>query len=411
VPEQPLIAVLDLVTSVGGVQRVTASVWPRLTDRYRVGVIDPYGNPEYAQLLAGSAIERIDLLRPPRRRYIGGHGATRALSLASRAPWLGAAALRLRRWVRARRPSVVYFNQLPAFLFFSLAVPPDTRVVYHAHGFTSAAEVRRPRYIARRCSRVVAVSRAVAEILVEAGVDPERIEVVHNGIDVEGLRRSASSGEPLPRRGPGEVVLAHVGVLGPHKQQHVSIEALARLPPHVVLWLCGNVAEGGDASYEAALRRRAEVLGVAPRVHFLGWRDDAAHVVSAADVVLLPSVQESFGMALAEAMALGKPCVGAAVGGIPEVIEDGVTGRVVPPEVAAFAGALAPLVGSAALRRAMGDAGALRVARHFTLDAQADRLAGVLASAIEGRVDGEAPADRVASRPSRGQVEGSARCS
>jgi glycosyltransferase involved in cell wall biosynthesis len=411
VPERPLIAVVDLVTSVGGVQRVTASVWPRLTDRYRVGIIDPYRNPDYARLLAGSAVERIDLLRPPRRRYIGGHGAARILSLASRAPWLGAAALRLRRWVGARRPSVVYFNQLPAFLFFAHAVPPGTRVVYHAHGFTSPAEVRRPRYVARRCSRVIAVSRAVADILVEAGVDRARIEVVHNGIDVEALRRSASSGGPLPPRAPGEVVLAHVGVLGPHKQQHVSIEALARLPAHAVLWLCGNVAEGGDAGYEAALRRRAEALGVASRVRFLGWRDDAAHVVSAADVVLLPSVQESFGMALAEAMALGKPCVGAAVGGIPEVIEDGVTGRVVPPEAAAFAGALAPLVRSSALRRAMGEAGAHRVARLFTLDAQADRLAGVLASAIDGRVEGDAPADHAASRTTHGQVGGPARYS
>ncbi|ABS26829.1 glycosyltransferase [Anaeromyxobacter sp. Fw109-5] len=408
-PDLPLIAVVDLVTSIGGVQQVTASVWPRLTDRFRVAIIDPYGNPEYARLFRGAGVDRIDLLPPPSRRYIGGHGPARLLALASRAPWLGAAALRLRRWIRGRRPKVLCFNQLPALLLFSRVVPRDTRVVYHAHGIFSAGEVRRLGNVARRCSRVVAVSRAVADAMGDAGIDRGRIEVIHNGVDVDALRKSAASGEALPPRAPGEVVLAHVGVLAPHKQQHVSIDALARLPLRAVLWLCGDVPEGGDAGYGVALRSRAAALGVESRVHFLGWRNDAAHVISRADVAILPSVQESFGMVLAEAMALGKPCVGAKVGGIPEVIEDGVTGRVVPADAAAFAAALDPLVSSAALRHAMGDAGAHRVARLFTLEAQADRLARVLAVALDGAL-ARGPAQRTADTHMHDDACDTARC-
>ncbi|GEJ58168.1 glycosyltransferase [Anaeromyxobacter diazotrophicus] len=382
-PEQPLIAFVDLVTSVGGVQTVMASVWPRLADRYRCAVIDAYGNPDYARLWSGTAVERVELLRPPRRRYIGGRGATRVLGLAARAPWLTWAALRLRRWVRTHRPSVVYFNQLPAFLWFSRAIPAATPVVYHAHGVGAVRAAEAP-YVGRRSSRVVAVSRAVADSLARAGVDRDRIDVVYNGVDVDAERRVAAAGAALPDSAPGEVVLAHVGVLIAHKQQHVSIEALSRLPPHVTLWLCGSMPSGADPGYEASLRALAERLGVARRVHFLGWRDDVPHVISRADVVILPSVQEAMPRALVEAMAAGKPCVGAAVGGIPEIIEDGVTGRVVPPTAAEFAAALAPLATSASARRALGEAGARRAARLFTLEAQQERLAAVLASAMGG---------------------------
>jgi glycosyltransferase involved in cell wall biosynthesis len=181
------------------------------------------------------------------------------------------------------------------------------------------------------------------------------------------------------------VVLVHPAVLGPRKQQHVAIEALAALPPSAVLWLCGATAPGGDPGYEAGLRALAARLGVADRVRFLGWRDDLPAVLAAADVALLPSRMESFGLVLAEAMALGKPCAGAAVGGIPEVIEDGVTGVVSAPEPAAFAAALAPLVASAALRGRMGEAGRRRVLESFGAARQAAAVAALLGEALGQR--------------------------
>jgi glycosyltransferase involved in cell wall biosynthesis len=108
-------------------------------------------------------------------------------------------------------------------------------------------------------------------------------------------------------------------------------------------------------------------------------------VLAAADVALLPSRAESFGMVLAEAMALGKPCVGAAVGGIPEVVEDGVTGVLAAPEPAPFAAALAPLVASAELRRRMGEAGRRRVLASFTAGRQAEAVAELLAETLRQR--------------------------
>lgn len=377
----------DLVTSVGGVQNVMSRLLPRLAGTFDIAVIDGYRHPDYARMLSGAGVERVELGSAPERRFIGGAGrAGRALNVARRAPWLAATALRLRRWVAARRPAAIWFNQLPSVSLFPRFLPDSAAVVYHAHGFSSAAEIRGGPRIARRCARILAVSEAVARMVREAGMGGCAITVVHNGVDPDELaRRAPLATAPLPDRAPGQVVLAHVAVLGPRKQQHVAIEALARLPLNVVLWLCGGVAEGGDPAYAARLDALAARLRVRDRVVFLGWRDDVPAVLAAADVAILPSAEESFGMVLAEAMALGKPCAGAAVGGIPEVIEDGRTGFVAPPEGGAFAAALAPLVASAEVRRAMGQEGRRRVERLFTLDRQARRVAEALEAMLAQR--------------------------
>lgn len=385
---RPRLAVVDLVTSVGGVQQVMALLLPRLAETFEVAVVDPYRNPEYAGLLAGRDLLQVALGPAPARRFVGGAGRLgRAAALARRAPWLALTGLRLRRWVSAWRPDVLWTNQLPAVSFFPAFLPAGSpAIVYQAHGFDSAAELRGGPRLARRCARVVAVSAAVAGLLREAGVPAGKIAVVHNGVDAEGVvRRAGALAAPLPARAPGEVVLVHPAVLGPRKQQHVAIEALAALPRAAVLWLCGGTAAGGDPAYEDGLRALAARLGVASRVHFLGWRADLPAVLAAADVAVLPSRAESFGMVLAEAMALGKPCAGAAVGGIPEVVEDGVTGVVATPEPAPFAAALAPLVASADLRRRMGEAGRRRVSARFTAARQAAAVAELLAETLRQR--------------------------
>lgn len=387
---RPRLAVVDLVTSVGGVQHVMALLLPRLAEAFEVAVVDPYDHPGWARLLADRGLARVVPGPAPRRRFVGGTGvAGRALALARRAPWLAATGLRLRRFVAGWSPDVLWTNQLPAAAFFQAFLPAAApALVWAAHGLDAPAQLRAARRHARRCARIVAVSGAVAGILREAGVEPGRVAVVHNGVDAEALaRRAREPAAPLPPRTPGEVVLVHPAVFGPHKQQHVAIEALAALPTPAALWLCGATAQGGDPAYEAGLRALAARLRVTDRVRFLGWRPDLPAVLAAADVVLLPSRMESFGLVLAEAMALGRPCAGAAVGGIPEVIEDGVTGVVAPPEADAFARALAPLVASAALRARMGEAGRRRVLERFGAARQAEAVAALLLELLRQRAE------------------------
>jgi glycosyltransferase involved in cell wall biosynthesis len=378
---KPLVTVVDLVTSVGGTQKVMADLLPRLGEQFRVTIIDAYCHPNYARLFPPAVIDQVSLGDAPERRFIGGSGPVeRARKLAERGPWLVATGLRLRKWVERRRPAVIYFNQLPTLSFLSRFLPASgPRIVYHAHGFSSAADIRDGRRLGRICARILAVSHSVATVMVDAGVSRSTISVVHNGIDPERVRqRARAASAPLPARDPDEVIIAHVGVLSAHKQQHVAIEALARLPKQVTLWICGGVPEGGDPSYAQRLRGQAARLGISSRVRFLGWRDDVPSVLAAADVAVLPSREESFGLALAEAMALGKPCVGTAIGGIPEVIEHGITGFVTPSDPGAVAEALSQLVASTDARRKMGAAGQQRVERLFTVERQAREVRAAL---------------------------------
>ena len=388
-----LIAVFDLVTGIGGVQRVMALLLPPLKEEFRVVVIDPYGHPDHLATMRDLDIPVETLGRPPKRRYVGGMGTPwRPFYLAVRLPWMLRTAWRLRRWVRENRPDVMYFNQLKTAHFFARFLPRGSpALVYHAHGFRSAGEIGRgaARLLSRRFCRVMAVSRITANFLVEAGVDPQEVEVVYNAVDAERIRREATAdGPPLPPPPDKGIVFVHAAVIAPYKAQHLGIEALARMPAeyNAHLWLCGDVMEGGDRSYLDRLHGLVETRGLRGRVHLLGWRHDVPHVMNAADVAILPSLyhSESFGMVLAEAMALGKPCIGSNRGGVPEVIEDGVTGIVCEPDVESLAAAFSQMAESEDRREAMGRAGRERVEKLFGLGRQVEEIARVLRSAARG---------------------------
>jgi len=186
---------------------------------------------------------------------------------------------------------------------------------------------------------------------------------------------SKSDGKSLPERPRLGFIFVQVGVINPNKGQDLAVQALAKLPTRATLWICGDVPVGGDRSYLRRLHSSIGTLGLEDRVHFLGWRDDVPRVLATGDVCILPSVNfESFGMAAAEAMALGKPCIGTDVGGIAEVIEDGRTGIIVLPDVDSLASAMIRLEASAALRKEMGEAGLCRVNRLCSLPVQSQRI-------------------------------------
>ena len=128
----------------------------------------------------------------------------------------------------------------------------------------------------------------------------------------------------------------------------------------------------GDGPERAALEARAAALGVAGRLHVTGATTEVMPCLAAADVVAAPSRNEGMGRALVEAMALGIPVVGAAVGGIPAVIVDGECGRVVPPgDSPALAKALVDLGRDAALRGKLGEAARRRAEAFSTAVAEA----------------------------------------
>jgi glycosyltransferase involved in cell wall biosynthesis len=182
---------------------------------------------------------------------------------------------------------------------------------------------------------------------------------------------------PREREGAGHRLVLNVGRLEKQKNQRTLVAAFAALAPDYPDWRLRIVGEGPE---RPALERQVERLGLASRVELPGVRRDIAAEYAAADIFVMPSIYESFGLATAEALAFRVPAVGFAdCPGTNELIQDGRNGILVggPDAVHALAEGLSRLMDSAPLRAQLGQAGPDSV-RRFSLAAVADRWEEVL---------------------------------
>jgi glycosyltransferase involved in cell wall biosynthesis len=244
-----------------------------------------------------------------------------------------------------------------------------TRIVLGCHGTDFAPLDTR---LVRWADSAVSCSRFnAAAVAARYGIEPL---VVYNGVDLDAFRPLPADPE-LRRRyaRPDEKLLVYVGRLIDWKGLQDIIAALsAGVKPATTLLVIG------EGEYRAELERIAKEHGVADRVIFVGYvpHERLPAYYALADVVVAASfAHETFGISLCEGMACGKPVVATAFGGFPEVVEDGVTGFLVPPQnPQALAAKLALLLADEELRRRMGEAGRARMQALFTWGAVADRV-------------------------------------
>ena len=243
------------------------------------------------------------------------------------------------------------------------------------------------RRIYRRVNGFIAVSNACAGSLREHyGVPEERIRVVWNGVrDVAAggngeaaLRLRASLG-----LAPGELMALWIGRLSYEKGVDVLLDAL-RLTggkSGVKVFLVGQ------GELRPQLERQAEGLVKAGTVNFLGWRDDTDELLNACDMVIVPSRLEGFGLLIAEGMSAGKPVAASSVYGTPEVVSDGESGILVPPDDAgALAAAITRLASDGGLRARLGAGGRRRWEGLFTLEGAFGRFSAALDAIISSGV-------------------------
>ena len=213
----------------------------------------------------------------------------------------------------------------------------------------------------------------------------DRIEVIRCGVDASVF--TAVNG----RRPGGRLVVLCVASLQPQKGHTVLLEAVARLVERGIPVLCLLAGEGKE---RPRLEARIADLRIGDNVQLLGMLSRTAVVqrLTEADVVVQPSVvlptgkTEGIPVALMEALAMERPVVASALSGIPELVEDGVTGLLVPPgDDKALADALAALQASPELTRRLGSAGRRRVLEHYDLQRNTRRLAGLFARAARRR--------------------------
>jgi glycosyltransferase involved in cell wall biosynthesis len=275
----------------------------------------------------------------------------------------------LRRIVRDFRPDVIQLHDPHALSTGLLAGSGPRRVATRRVDFP----IRSGKYA--RADRVIAVSRSIANVLEGGGVPAARVRVVFEGVP-----------DRPPQPGSGEVVrslgipagvplVGNVAALTDHKDHKTLIDAAALLrevvPEARVLIL-------GEGDLRGALEARARERGVADRVVFAGFREDLDRLFPCFDVFCLSSHHEGLGTSLLDAMNFAVPIVGTDAGGIPEAVEDGVTGRIVPARSPrALAGALAELLLDPGRARRLGAAGRRRFETNFTAERMVDATLAV----------------------------------
>ncbi len=277
----------------------------------------------------------------------------------------------LRRW-RIDLIHVNTINNLQGSFAAKLALKP---LVWHVRELVpqSRADALLRRLVAFLATRVVANSPAVAETLHASG---DRVRTILNGIDLCDYPEEAPTD---PQRFETELLVVCVGRQEPWKGQHVLVEALPALfeaHPKARVWLVGGGAVN-KPDYAPGLVARCEALGVAERVTFTGIRDDVPDILRQAAILVLPSVTpEPFGRTLVEGMAAGCAVVATAAGGPLVIVEDQVSGLLVPPDDSeALAASLVALLDEPERMRRLGSAGQARAQAHFSLDRLVDEMA------------------------------------
>jgi glycosyltransferase involved in cell wall biosynthesis len=314
------------------------------------------------------------------------------------------AAWRLARVIKKLQPDVIHAHDAHGVAMASLALslgaasagngePPlivSRRVDFHLRGNSFS------RWKHRQVDCFIAASEAIRQMLVADGVPDERTVTVHEGIDVEHVRAVPAVNVHetffLPHNAP---VVGNIAALVPHKGQRHLIEAA-----HIVVQRLPDVRFVilGEGELREQLERLVRDYHLEKHVLLPGFRTDVLGCLKSFDLFVMSSVTEGLGTSLLDAMACSRPIIATRAGGIPEVVEDGVTGVLVSPrDHKAMADAIVTLVEDRSRRAAMGDAGLDRVNARFTVERM---VAGT--AAVYARVAGTPHAEDTAHQPARG---------
>ena len=324
------------------------------------------------------------------------------IPLAPRTEMDLSAAWRLARVVKRLQPAVVHAHDAHGVAMASLALSlggtgaqgpalvASRRVDFHLRQNSFS------RWKHRQVDCFICASEAIRQMLVADGVPPDRTVTVHEGIDLDHVRSAPAVNVHeafwLPHRAP---VVGNVAALVPHKGQRHLIEAA-----HLVIQQMPDVRFLilGEGELRDSLERLVREHHLEKHVFLPGFRTDVLGCMKGFDLFVMSSVTEGLGTALLDAMACGKAIVGTRTGGIPEVVEDGETGTLVPPrDHAAMAQAILNMLADDEQRRRMGEAGLARVQARFTVERMVAETA-----AVYGRLAGRHHAEDTAHHPARG---------
>ncbi len=275
---------------------------------------------------------------------------------------------RLRRY----KIDLIHAHTFIAALYAALPARLSGRpLVWHMHDILEVNSFNRAfiRFAGWGSARIICVSGAVKKNLVDFGVSPEKCEVIYNAkFKDDSDARGDFRGEfKIPKGSP------LVAVLGQIREGKGQISLIRAVPlvldafPSAVFAIVGDIVIDSEKRYLDELKKAVSDLGLGRNVIFTGFRKDAASILNGIDILVHTATDpDPAPLVLAEAMDKGKPVIATRVGGVPELVSDGVSGFLVPPgDSVALAESIIRLIGDPALRSEMGRAGKKMVAERF----------------------------------------------
>ncbi len=261
-------------------------------------------------------------------------------------------------------------------------------IVAHVRQEIEPAKVRR--YELDRVESVIAISRQIEQSLIAGGVSARNVRTLYSGIDLS-ERRLTHDDQAIRRMiglPNGAVLLGTVANLFPRKGYEIMLRALpaiVRAVPKAHYVIVGS----DDHRYADRLKSLAHELKIADRVHLVGFQDPVQPFLASLDLYVHPALMEGFGIAVVEAMAMGKAVVATTTGGLPEVVAQGETGLLVPPgDAESLAATVVLLLEDKVRREQMGLCGKMRAQERFSLAASVihmEQLYGEVLGVQKGR--------------------------
>jgi sugar transferase (PEP-CTERM/EpsH1 system associated) len=299
-------------------------------------------------------------------------------------------AISIRRLIRERGITIIHCHQYtPWFYGWLGSLGAGVRRVFTEHGRFYPDRHRRKAWLVNKLmaattDALVAISSATRDALVEYEFLPAaKIEVIYNGI--EPLASDPEQARQLRAQlgiADDDLVLGTVSRLDPVKNQRMMLEAFSLFSASKAeCWLL-MVGDGPDRTMLEAF---AGQLGIGERVIFTGFQSNPADYLNAMDIFLLSSHTEGTSMTVLEAMSLGKPCILTQVGGNPELVQDQVSGLLVPPQnPEAMATAMEKLANSQALSQRLGEQARAAFDRRFSARTMAENYIGCYHPSVRG---------------------------
>lgn len=244
--------------------------------------------------------------------------------------------------------------------------------------------------VVRKADVVVTVSERMRREMLDFGFSPSQVRTLRNAINPDAFQTNipehdADRLRKLHVGRNGGPVLGIVGRMSPEKG-HVwfmdAFQEVLQQVPDAILLLIGSGQE------ERKLKQMCAARGLNGRVHFVGFQSEISPWYSLLDLVVMPSLSEGLPNTAMEAMLFGRPVVATDVGGVPEVVEHGVTGRLVPVrEPRSMADAIIAYLADPAMRATHGANGRTKVLREFSPHVQADSLIKIYENVLSGALD------------------------